>query len=70
MNKATKQSKIIGTVAIGIATAALMGSCTPVKEYQKSRLNDGEMVLGNRKVEKNGTQFPVVPRGRFGRQCR
>lgn len=27
-------------------------SCTTVKEYQKNRLNDAEMVLGNRKVEK------------------
>lgn len=29
-----------------------MTSCTTVKEYQKNRLNDAEMVLGNRKVEK------------------
>jgi len=28
-------------------------SCAPVKEYQKSRINDSEMVLANRKVEKN-----------------
>jgi hypothetical protein len=26
--------------------------CTTVKEYQKNKLNDAEMVLGNRKVEK------------------
>jgi hypothetical protein len=28
-------------------------SCTSVKEYQKSRINDSEMILANRKVEKN-----------------
>jgi hypothetical protein len=28
-------------------------SCAPVKEYQKSRINDSEMILANRKVEKN-----------------
>ncbi len=28
-------------------------SCAGVKEYQKSRINDSEMTLSNRKVEKN-----------------
>jgi hypothetical protein len=28
-------------------------SCAHVKEYQKSRINDSEMTLANRKVEKN-----------------
>ncbi len=37
-------------------TAAIT-SCTNLKEYQKSRLNDSEMVLGNRKVEKNEMNF-------------
>jgi len=32
-------------------------SCVHLKEYQKSRLNDSEMVLGNRKVEKNELNF-------------
>lgn len=32
-------------------------SCTHLKEYQKSRLNDSEMVLGNRRVEKNEMNF-------------
>jgi hypothetical protein len=31
----------------------VLASCAPVKEYQKSRINDSEMILGNRKVEKN-----------------
>jgi hypothetical protein len=31
----------------------ILASCTSVKEYQKSRINDSEMILGNRKVEKN-----------------
>ena len=30
-----------------------MTSCAQVKEYQKSRINDSEMTLANRKVEKN-----------------
>jgi Domain of unknown function (DUF4266) len=28
-------------------------SCAHVREYQKSRINDSEMSLSNRKVEKN-----------------
>ena len=31
----------------------LFTSCVHVKEYQKSRINDSEMTLSNRKVEKN-----------------
>jgi hypothetical protein len=30
----------------------LFASCVPVKEYQKNRINDAEMGLANRKVEK------------------
>lgn len=35
------------------AAAILFSSCAQVKEYQKSRINDSEMVLSNRRVEKN-----------------
>lgn len=35
----------------------LASSCVNLKEYQKSRLNDSEMALGNRKVEKNELNF-------------
>lgn len=35
-----------------IVSASIL-SCSEVKEYQKSRINDSEMTLGNRKVEKN-----------------
>jgi Domain of unknown function (DUF4266) len=31
----------------------LLGSCAQVKEFRKSRINDSEMVLSHRKVEKN-----------------
>jgi hypothetical protein len=32
-------------------------SCVQVKEYQKNRINDSEMALSNRKVEKNELNF-------------
>ena len=31
---------------------SIVASCAHVKEYQKSRINDSEMTLANRKVEK------------------
>ena len=44
-----------------ILTGALLvlgaTSCRPVKEYQKSRLNDAEMMLSNRKAERNELNF-------------
>jgi hypothetical protein len=41
-------------------------SCTPVKEYQKNRLNDAEMSLSNRKVEKNELNFQSYREGSSG----
>lgn len=37
--------------------AAGITSCSNLKEYQKSRLNDSEMALANRKAEKNELNF-------------
>lgn len=47
-------------------TAMLSASCTTVKEYQKNRLNDGEMSLGNRKVEKTELSFESYREGASG----
>jgi len=48
-----KLLKITGCLLFALG----MTSCVHVKEYQKSRLNDAEMALGNRKVEKNELSF-------------
>ena len=37
---------------IFLLTVLGLTGCTTVKEYQKKKLNDAEMALGNRKVEK------------------
>ncbi len=37
---------------LALLTAHFFPSCSPVREYQKSRINDSEMILANRKVEK------------------
>jgi len=38
---------------MAVLAGSSFASCVQVKEYQKSRINDSEMVLSNRKVEKN-----------------
>lgn len=44
----------------------LSGSCQPVKEYQKNRLNDSEMSLSGRKVEKTELNFQSYREGASG----
>jgi hypothetical protein len=41
-------------------------SCETVKEYQKNRLNDAEMVLNSRRVEKNELNFQSYKEGASG----
>ena len=40
-------------LGIGLLAMMFLASCKTVKEYQKSRINDSEMTLSNRAVEKN-----------------
>ena len=47
---------VFPSVAI-VAIVIFASSCKTVKEYQKNKLNDAEMVLGNRKVEKTELSF-------------
>ena len=41
-------------------------SCETVKEYQKNRLNDAEMALSTRRVEKNEMNFQSYKEGASG----
>ena len=41
-------------------------SCETVKEYQKNKLNDAEMALSSRKVEKNEMNFQSYKEGASG----
>lgn len=52
----------IAIVSIVFATTA----CSSVKEYQKNRLNDSEMALGNRKAEKTELSFQSYREGASG----
>lgn len=51
--------------AVVVSTAALT-ACSDVKEYQKSRLNDAEMELSARKVQKFEQNFQAYREGASG----
>jgi len=61
--KTTKQLMKISACLLLIISAT---SCVHLKEYQKSRLNDSEMALTNRKVEKNELNFQSYREGASG----
>ena len=54
------------TIPILITACALMASCSPVKEYEKGKINDSEMVLSNRKIEKTEMSFQSYREGASG----
>jgi len=49
-----------------LAAAAGFASCTEVKEYQKNKLNDAEMSLSARKIEKTELSFQSYREGASG----
>ena len=59
----TKRKKL---VLLTVVTLIAATSCTHVKEYQKSRINDSEMALSSRKVEKNESNFQSYREGASG----
>jgi hypothetical protein len=62
-----KRIKTAKNIALtGITASLLLPSCTTVKEYQKNKLNDSEMILGNRKIEKSELSFHSYREGASG----
>lgn len=53
-------------LALVAMAAYVLPACQSVKEYQKSRLNDSEMTLGNRKIEKEELNFMAYREGSSG----
>jgi hypothetical protein len=51
--KTTMENLSIKKYLLGAIIVLVMTSCVHVKEYQKSRINDSEMTLSNKAVEKN-----------------
>jgi Domain of unknown function (DUF4266) len=57
--------KIIAAICV-LAVTASVQSCTTVKEYEKNKLNDAEMALGNRTIEKTELSFQSYREGSSG----
>ncbi len=64
MNK--KQSRRAVTILFFSFLAMAGIYCTPVKEYQKNKLNDAEMELGSRKIQKTEMSFQSYREGASG----
>jgi uncharacterized protein DUF4266 len=63
-NNSNKRISLI--VACGILFTMGFTSCKPVKEYQKSKINDSEMALSPRKVQKTEMSFQTYREGASG----
>ena len=64
MKKVTLAKRLLVVHLIGLIF--LTAACKPVKEYQKGKLNDAEMVLSNRKIEKTELSFQSYREGASG----
>lgn len=53
-------------VLLALVLVGTLSSCVSVKEYQKSYLNDGDMQLANRKVERFDSYFQFYREGAAG----
>lgn len=63
----TNQNKIkTGIYLSAVCAILLFSACAPVKEYQKNKLNDAEMTLSARKIEKTELNFQSYREGASG----
>lgn len=51
---------------MALLAGSSLTSCVQVREYQKNKLNDAEMALANRKVERNELNFQSYREGASG----
>ena len=58
-----KKALVAGAVIVGMG---MLNSCTTVKEYQKNKLNDAEMELSMRKIQKTEMSFQTYREGASG----
>ena len=58
--------KVVQLVFAALLLLTCATSCQTVKEYQKNKLNDAEMALTNRKVERTELSFQGYREGASG----
>ncbi len=61
-----RTAKLYSPIILSCIIIGLASSCTAVKPYQKSRLNDSEMELTSRKSEKFEQNFQLYREGASG----
>lgn len=62
-----RKKRVVSPAVLVMALLTIIGtSCKTVKEYQKNKLNDSEMSLSNRKVEKTELSFQSYREGASG----
>ena len=61
-----KTIKNLQKLTLVLAAGVCLMGCESVKEYQKGKLNDSEMVLSNRKIEKTELSFQSYREGASG----
>lgn len=60
------KKKIILLPLLGFFVLSISTGCAGVKEYQKNKINDAEMQLNSRKVEKTELNFQSYREGAIG----
>ncbi len=63
MKKIVKISLSVFSLLIIVTS---LTSCESVKPYQKSKINDSEMILANRKIQKTENSFQTYREGASG----
>ncbi|MBK8310470.1 MAG: DUF4266 domain-containing protein [Chitinophagaceae bacterium] len=58
--------KVNRLAVVAVSAVAILSSCITVKEYQKNKLNDGEMTLSSRKIQKTESSFQSYREGASG----
>jgi hypothetical protein len=66
MKNISSSTRTVFYIPVFIAVILVFNSCTTVKEYQKNKLNDSEMSLSGRKVEKTELNFQSYREGASG----
>jgi hypothetical protein len=62
----TIKKRLLVFTSLFTGMLASLSSCVTVKEYQKNKLNDAEMSLSSRKIEKTELNFQSYREGASG----
>jgi len=60
------RNQLLMKAVVVICFITTLNSCTTVRSYQRNKLNDSEMGLSGRKVEKNELNFQSYREGASG----